>query len=960
MRLTDAAAWLVLFLSAGRELTAVAAGGCHIDPLSLRTSFEIQGSAFHSAYELSLEAGLKCLQEVKSPWGAVNQSLLAISDFYEQFYAFRRICRDPAASVQKQAYPFDVGVFGSERGGGTPPEDAGVDLIGDVRRLAHSFEEGLPVSVAEWYMPVNNIFNRLRDAHVNWRNGRTRVDKVLDQVIFTLQDGTSKRTVQLRVSADNSSNSSMHDVVPDGTAAPIVVYQGKAVKTIEGLTPMLWLRKTILENSAFNFPYKSLGARANHMLALSKIGFAWLASDIGSFSGSSKISPQCEVIFEDGSTTTWQWVWLLLTKNLDKCPMADGECYASFLSGSLEKPSTLFASAREAWTDLSEQSIPAGHNDDDFGDLVDLQSRRLTSKEIPQLANEHMTSLLREQAGLRHLLGIAEAHVPGTDAHSRSMLENSNATEAKLIGRRWLLDPKDSRQHASYGYFEARLDSEGEPYIVMKLTRLYLTDAESGGFDWKPGFLKWWKELVQVAQEQRITRLLVDVSGNSGGYVSFAYLLVRAIFPEDAFTKVCQEYDRPRDTLYESWATIPRMQLLEFLNDTAAIKQRMAQLTPEEVQNMSATTARLTKAGIALDLLESSEMELLQATIDSLDGVEALDMKSLKETISKLTHATDDLGNPFALALGGYTADGKEFDPYDATVYFSRGGYPNVPFTAKFRVEDCARVFTKDMIEALDGVENPFQEILFLTDGLCGSSCDTATRTAYLLSKELDRTNAPRINFIAFGGLGGSADEAKTTLSATSFPGGNVMGSPMGLVYNPVLEVALFGYLAAEWAGLQDVMLAIERFRQKVPQYPFYWNNLPKYSQSELYQNELGQDSLPAEYYFFPTDFYLPQWYYDVTGMPKQWNETELQEMHDAAAKAFTPKAVLASMREQSLGNTLLQQAGTAGGSLVGTLLLVGATLILCTALVYFGFAHRRRYYKVPPACEDAASSDSA
>ena len=49
------------------------------------------------------------------------------------------------------------------------------------------------------------------------------------------------------------------------------------------------------------------------------------------------------------------------------------------------------------------------------------------------------------------------------------------------------------------------------------------------------------------------------------------------------------------------------------------------------------------------------------------------------------------------------------------------------------------------------------------------------------------------------------------------------MSSAMGLLYNPVFSAAALGYLAATWAGLQQMKEQIDVFRKLVPQYPFFW-----------------------------------------------------------------------------------------------------------------------------------------
>ena len=51
-----------------------------------------------------------------------------------------------------------------------------------------------------------------------------------------------------------------------------------------------------------------------------------------------------------------------------------------------------------------------------------------------------------------------------------------------------------------------------------------------------------------------------------------------------------------------------------------------------------------------------------------------------------------------------------------------------------------------------------------------------------------------------------------------------VMSAVMGLLYNPVFSAAALGYLAATWAGLQQMKAQIDVFRQRIPQYPFFWD----------------------------------------------------------------------------------------------------------------------------------------
>lgn len=946
---------------------ALEAASCILPKESFREFLTIQNTNFQHAFSLTLAEGLACLQQVTGPAYAAQQSLLSYTEFYKQFYAFERISADPPGSFQVQASPFDVGVFGTDRGGGTLIQDAQVDLLGDLRRISEKLQPTGNVSISDWYLPMNSLFHRLRDAHVMFNNGGTKVDTILNQFIFMLEDKYYKEAVSFKVLAWPVANGS---VIIDGVAAPRVLFRERVVKSIAGMEPLRWFQMMITDNPAFNYPYKSKGSRINHLLVLAQLGLAWMGSTVGD---TSHMVPDAWVELEDGASTLWSWKWLLQTRHLgDRCQTSrgvwNGTCAMARLTETLQTPNTLYQKGLEAYTALYTPSKP----DDELAetDRSSMGRSIVTDSDIllnmdPILPDEAMIAAIKEDAGLRTLLGIPDERVPGTEAYNRALakryqLRSSEVPEEGV--RTWMLDPVNSPSGATYGYWTFKKDPFGHDYAVVKFTRFYLSAQESGGFSHMEGFIDFWTSLTKASRERGVERLLVDVVGNGGGYVNFAYLVVRAFFPEQPFPTVCNQYDRPIGSLFEAWTQIDSKKIYAFHNDTAAVGKRAELLRSNRTAflEMIDITRRITKSALDLDLLEYDQIQLIQNTLDTLDSDPKLfSTQVLIDMLGNFSAMAMSFGNPFAENLNGYTADGKAFDPYETVEIYKRGRDPFAKFTAKFRVEDCAEVFTQIYIDTLKSLPNPFYEVLVLSDGLCGSSCDTAFRTAYLLSKQLEYSSHDdgqrnrSINFVTYGGLGGTIEEAKATLSATSFPGGNVMQFAGNLVYDPVFSVAVFGYLAAEWAGLNDVKRQIIEYRDKVPQYPFYASQLPKYAQSELYQNALGPQSLPAEYYFFPTDFYLPDWYYDVRGMPSTWNETELSRLHRDAAQAFNLKVLpntwnRASLLETMFGGYWSGSRATANRSPPWRLLAVSGIIILGVgaASIYFAghtIASRRR-----------------
>jgi len=259
-----------------------------------------------------------------------------------------------------------------------------------------------------------------------------------------------------------------------------------------------------------------------------------------------------------------------------------------------------------------------------------------------------------------------------------------------------------------------------------------------------------------------------------------------------------------------------------------------------------------------------------------------------------------------------------------------RGGV-QANFTSKFLgTTDCVGLFKKYPASWT----NPFRKVLILTDGSCGSSCDTATRTAYMTAMQ-DPTTVS-VSYISYGGLGGTAAEAKQTLSATSFPGGNVNDHALAMVWKPLLQTTFLGILLMQWAGFLNISSAIASFGMNLPEWP-YWGNteLPGFAQSEIYQKVLGKDSLPMEYYFIPTDIYLPTWYDNVGGQyVANWNESELLRAYTDASAAF------AMMPDPTVGfrssELWIGMPKWKFGLIIGFLIFLACLLLCCCCVLIY------------------------
>jgi len=147
------------------------------------------------------------------------------------------------------------------------------------------------------------------------------------------------------------------------------------------------------------------------------------------------------------------------------------------------------------------------------------------------------------------------------------------------------------------------------------------------------------------------------------------------------------------------------------------------------------------------------------------------------------------------------------------------------------------------------------------------------------------------------------------------------------LVWMPLLQTTFNALLMMQWAGFGGISSAIASFGMGLPEWP-YWgvDKLPGFSQSEIYQQALGENSLPMEYYFIPTDIYLPDWYQNVGGQyVLGWNETELYRAYADASPAF-------NLMDTSSARNLMDTSGASSmcSQYTGIILMIIMMLMSC------------------------------
>eukprot|EP00931_Biecheleriopsis_adriatica_P006939 TRINITY_DN108283_c0_g1_i1.p1 TRINITY_DN108283_c0_g1~~TRINITY_DN108283_c0_g1_i1.p1 ORF type:complete len:857 (-),score=168.93 TRINITY_DN108283_c0_g1_i1:119-2689(-) len=788
---------------------------------------------------MDLQEAQACINELVGPATHAKQTVTALANYFESFYTFARIAADPMADNYSFATEFEdagLGIFGGE-GGGAPPELSKVDLIGGLNELAASIPDSGDFPVAQWVGPVNDLFNSLRDAHVWWDVGSSEPLKLLNKA-FTLALFSNNTLVQLRVSTFAD------EIMPDSTSTPIFEdADGNTVESVDGDQPMDWLLKNLVEVSTFpDLAYKSTGARMNALLNSLRRGVAFYLGSLGTLSA---LSPDPILVnLTDGRNgssleASWQWrVIVLQSETVD-----NDTCNFTCMVGNVKAA-------------ISSQS-PGDAKSITEADLFLSQSWE----------SEPIRTLSKARPAERWLdpgRFLVEATAENTSA---TVPAASKSTPEGLFT--WLLEPTDATD--TYGYFAFRTGDDGMEYGIFKYTTFDLEPRAPAGFtEEDDGTLKHtltllkesWQEFTREAQSRGTTRLLVDMVGNGGGWTPLAWQFVQFMHPDLPFSATCGVNNRPVPAVFEKWNSINLVSLFEFATLEGLQQQRINELenNPAAAHAVSANLASLLKASQDLDVATDDELQQLANATGLLD------------TLGLLTDRLMADANPFA-AEGNLPL----LQSYKHTETQSRGGTPR-KFTAKFR--QCPS-------SPSGNLTNPFVDIIFVSDGLCGSSCYLASGTTWALAKKYGNR---KVRFATFGGIGGSLYEARQTLSPTSFPGGNVQGSGATAVFKPILKSVMIQLAVAQIMG--DVRLSAdlgEVWDDMVNMTPFYSSKLPQFTQSEAFQWAFGPDSPPAEYVFVPTDIYLPAWFSDLSGAnPASWDMNQLDKLYIAAAKAFT------------------------------------------------------------------------
>jgi len=766
---------------------------------------------------VDIASALKCLNSIEINYDLAWGHAISLSNIFQEFYVFSRIAIDPKNSTESN--PYGIKIW-----------DGKVNLVQGLRDLADSWPEDQPIGLAEVALPINTLFNKLFDAHVSYPGSGGRIfGDALNDCWLVLHDVENDGMVfQVSVKAQGKAGVAAEITLSD---FDMVNMTTKFAKSINGKPVMEWVVSTIAQSPIFSIPYKSIGARVNQFLG---VPMGWNLMAVGDLTP--LVGKQYKVQYEDGSTGLWTWAV--------QFPVGGWSAeQVKNLTEDANTPGIPFSALVKGLDVLVNVTVP-----DDWQ-----TSRRRAMRE--------------ESSRLPRLLQ------PAHDPSSSQLAARRMAQQTMNVSYIFQGTSKVGQ------YYIASTGRAG--YAVWKLT----------SFDWHnwDQYEAAWRDFVSKAQAAGVKRLIFDVVGNGGGTVPMGYGAALSLFPTmDHPEELLNKYERISGPASRYWIdkAVPAVTSIgELLGNTTWVEARAQELA-----------ANITEFKILMNLTAGMNMAIstmLNATSADLGFCYGAPRENCTiEWVSALVGVSDVLQNLQPLLLNGTApsddqllelfaalfAGVKLMDPFFAfedvpfgykdPVYHLRGGV-NSTYTRPFPMASFPFNTSTHRLPA-----HPFNKIIALSDGGCGSTCDTFSRTAWFHS--LSNPKAPTFRYVTFGGTGKRGD-----ISGTSFPGGNVNDQDF---VTQSWGVYGLSYTMARWSGVQEYIDAIDAYGDLLPVPPTANDNAtPRFSQSQIYQNAMGPNSLPMEYYHIPSDYHIREWYSGAASL----DSPDLPELYTQAAKYF-------------------------------------------------------------------------
>lgn len=286
----------------------------------------------------------------------------------------------------------------------------------------------------------------------------------------------------------------------------------------------------------------------------------------------------------------------------------------------------------------------------------------------------------------------------------------------------------------------------------------------------------------------------------------------------------------------------------------------------------------------SVSLLPSLPPEERCSQIDTLSSafetfVDTGDIETYRQFVSEL-NATAVTFNPWSILLGPDSSQVQALQ--DAGIVTRLRGGVESKSTARFDVEEpfILGLLYEVAQEVSSEYGNPFDEYVFVSDGLSASSGAILPYTSSQLWKNRYLTGATRkVSLVGYGGTGNAEDMAFSTIPAS--------------VQSVALEHMIVGDTTLQMLVdvLPEGLDSLDAFAKETKEYsasiaipPYFATSLPAMPVVTFYDKSMGPGALPLQFIRMPLDGYIAK-YFDATSFA---NGGDLSELYSLASDFFT------------------------------------------------------------------------
>lgn len=386
-------------------------------------------------------------------------------------------------------------------------------------------------------------------------------------------------------------------------------------------------------------------------------------------------------------------------------------------------------------------------------------------------------------------------------------------------------------------------------------------------------FVNFWNAMVEESEEKNITKLLIDVSGNTGGSVGVSTNHLQLLYPEASFSELVPKFNSRISEImltmgnevfpafYSIISNLSNAQNLKavevitrsqtFLGGLRSVLGNGAGLTkgykPEERYGFGAAWITLNATNFE-KLLTS--VGVSDVSVNTEQSPHIVDLVALQESVALPALCNSNQAEPCAVSTrieGGVKTYVSQIAPL-------------------IQVQDYQDEY--DFIQQ-NAKRGPFAEYILLSDGNAGSATDLLQSGMRYLSNKYTGS-APNLVTVGYAGNGNKADQALTQFSGSVSRSGSILEDIYGLfttfkALDFILRQLQMAGLTKQVQGvskqdIEEYHAAVEKMQLQLPQPPFFSTELPQYTWASIYSQRITDETLPEEFWIITPDMYVSFW----------------------------------------------------------------------------------------------------